>query len=194
MHNLQGNDNSVKTRLWDVLLFVVGNNTPKIIKSVYCTGFCPYCWVTMTGGNWSYVSKLLNDNCDDREATKSQHVIQLTLVLRKNSPHTVCENTWCIVLVGIRPSSFVHSTSVPSTGNSENTYTTFPYDLRPDSKEYTLLHYWCRCHLKLVYTKCDWIQAGWWAQYLAGTGTSAVFRLSVDTYQGSKGRPILCQD
>jgi hypothetical protein len=64
----------------------------------------------------------------------------LTLVLRKNSPHTVCGNTWCDVLVGVRPKSFVLSTNVPNTGNSENTYTTFPYDLRPSNKQDTTLH------------------------------------------------------
>jgi hypothetical protein len=97
-------------------------------------------------------------------------------VLRKNSPHTVCWNTWCVVLVGIRPSSFVHSTSVPNTGNNENTYTTFPYDLRPDNKKQIMLHCWYKCHLKLVYTKV--------------TGYKLVNRL--DSWQGQG--PMLCSD
>jgi hypothetical protein len=63
-------------------------------------------------------------------------VLTLTFVLRKNSPHMVSGNTWCVTLEGMRLKSFAHSTSIPTTGSRENTYTTLPYDLRPDSTEH----------------------------------------------------------
>jgi len=63
-------------------------------------------------------------------------VLALTLVLRKNSAHSVSGNTWFIMVVGVRLKSFAHSTSIPTTGKRENTYTTFPYDLRPEHKKH----------------------------------------------------------
>jgi hypothetical protein len=48
----------------------------------------------------------------------------------------VSGNTWCVMVVGMRLRSFAHSTSIPTTGKRENTYTTFPYDLRPDNKKH----------------------------------------------------------
>jgi len=53
-------------------------------------------------------------------------MLALTLVLRKNSAHMVSGNTWCDMVVGMRLKSFAHSTSIPTTGKRENTYTTFP--------------------------------------------------------------------
>lgn len=46
--------------------------------------------------------------------------------LIKNSLQTVAGKSWCIEPGGVSPSSFVQRISVPNTGTSVKTYTTFP--------------------------------------------------------------------